>query len=423
MKFHTLYLALFILGSFAFLVLLIFVCLIKPGSISANTNYWQIQSIDTMKYSRDMARERNKDAVFERIIDSVVEKIASSGATHVALGTPYDSEFYPFLRTWVNAARREGLNVWFRGNFSGWEGWFDYPEISKEEHLEAIKGFILANSDIFDDGDIFTPCTECENGVIGDPRRTGDLTEFREFLISEYDISGKAFAEIGKAVKTGYFSMNADVARLVMDKETTMKLGGVVVIDHYVKDPVKLITDIDEISNASGGKIVLGEMGVPIPDIHGSMSNLEQERWISEAFDHLSKSKDLIGINYWVSFGGSTAIWNNDGSEKPAVGVLRSYFLPNMLSGRVVNEIGKPVENALITADSKQTHTDEEGRFEIASNPTLERMVINASGYKDTILVKGLDLHSDEIIIEKEKENLLFKLRKILYNFVEKIKK
>ena len=111
-------------GSILFVLLVI---LVNPQNTHAQTPYWEIQSIDTMKYSRDMARERNKDMVFEKIIESVVEKIASTGATHVAIGTPYDEEFLPFLQTWVIAARKENLNVWFRGNFSGWEGWFDYP--------------------------------------------------------------------------------------------------------------------------------------------------------------------------------------------------------------------------------------------------------------------------------------------------------
>ena len=125
-----------------FLVSLFLITLVNPRNVFAQTKYWEIQSIDTMKYSRDMARERSGDVVFDRIIESVLEKIKSTGATHVAIGTPYDEEFIPFLRKWVLTARRVGLNIWFRGNFSGWEGWFDYPRISKEEHLEKIEEFI-----------------------------------------------------------------------------------------------------------------------------------------------------------------------------------------------------------------------------------------------------------------------------------------
>ena len=87
-----------------FLVSLFLITLVNPRNVFAQTKYWEIQSIDTMKYSRDMARERSGDVVFDRIIESVLEKIKSTGATHVAIGTPYDEEFIPFLRKW-----REGL--------------------------------------------------------------------------------------------------------------------------------------------------------------------------------------------------------------------------------------------------------------------------------------------------------------------------
>ena len=320
-------------------------------------------------------------------------------------------------------ARRVGLNIWFRGNFSGWEGWFDYPRISKEEHLEKIEEFIIKNPHLFEDGDIFTSCTECENGQLGDPRQTGDLEEYRKFLTDEYDVSTKTLKEIGKKVNTGYFSMNADVARVVMDEETTKKLGGIVVIDHYVKDPEKLAQDVKEISQESGGKILLGEFGVPIPDIHGAMSPGAQAEWIANALSYLSKESSLTGINYWVSFGGTTAIWNNDGSEKLAVAVLRSYFSPNLLIGKVVNEIGKPVENALVIADSKQTNTNDKGEFEIVANPSLKRVVVNAQTYKDKISNLEQNSGLGEIVLEKEREGMVFKLKKFIFKLYKNISK
>jgi hypothetical protein len=403
------------------IVLLIIFCP-KNSFAQEKGNYWEIQSIDTMKYSRDLARERSGDVIFERIIESYLEKIASTGVTHVAVGTPYDEEFISFMEYWVSAARKNNLNVWFRGNLSGWEGWFDYPVISKEEHTKNIGDFILNYPYLFEDGDIFTSCTECENGVLGDPRQTGDVTGYRKFLVDEYEVSKKTFEQIGKKVKTGYFSMNADVARVIMDEETTRLLGGVVVIDHYVEDPSGLAQDVKEISEISKGKIVLGEFGVPIPDIHGVMDSASQAEWITDALNHLSKESSLAGINYWVSFGGTTAIWNNDGSEKPAVAVLRSYFLPNIIFGEVFNEIGEPVENALIIADSKQSYTDEKGKFNIASNPSLERIVINASSYKDKIYTFEQNKSLDNIFLEKEKEGLIFKFRKFVHKTVIRIR-
>src|SRR3989339_521194 len=105
--------------------------------------FWRIQAVDTMKYSRDMARAKLNDSKFDITIDQQIHAIADTGANYVAIATPYDEEFVPILRRWVASARRYGLSVWFRGNFSGWEGWFEYPRINQIQHLRATRAFIL----------------------------------------------------------------------------------------------------------------------------------------------------------------------------------------------------------------------------------------------------------------------------------------
>src|SRR3990167_5091604 len=207
----------------------------RPIFAAPRATWWQVQSVDTMKYSRDLAREKLHDPAFTGLIDSQVRDIDSTGAIHVAIATPYDDEFLPVLKLWVTAARKYRLGVWFRGNFSGWEGWFEYPKISRDQHLAMTENFILSHPDLFRDGDIFSPCPECENGGPGDPRHNGD------------------------------------VARLVMDRPTTAALDGIVVVDHYVADPQKLVSDLVSLADSSGGQVVLGEFGVPIPGIHGVM--------------------------------------------------------------------------------------------------------------------------------------------------------
>jgi hypothetical protein len=279
-----------------------------------------------MKYSRDLAREKGKDASYDTVIDMQVANIASTGATHVAIATPYDQEFVPFMTRWVQSARAHDLKVWYRGNLSGWEKWFQYPRISRAEHIAGVESFIKNNPTLFENGDIFTPCPECENGVEGDPRQKGDVASYRQFLKDEYQVSSEAFRSIGKNISVGYFSMNYDVAKLVMDKETTQALGGVVAIDHYVKSPEKMISDITAIKESSGGKVFLGEFGAPIPDIHGKMSEDEQGDWIRRTLDLLRINKSVIGINYWVGTGGSTQLWDNDGNPRFAVTVLTSFY-------------------------------------------------------------------------------------------------
>ena len=158
------------------IILTFLIILLVPRTIFARERFFQVQSIDTMKYSRDTAREKLKDVKFDEVIDAQIKNIAATGATHVSLGTPYDEEFLPFLKRWVAAARKYGLKVWFRGNWSGWENWFDYPKFKDGKvHSEKTKKFILENSNLFEDGDVFTACPECENGGPGDPRITKKL--------------------------------------------------------------------------------------------------------------------------------------------------------------------------------------------------------------------------------------------------------
>ncbi len=348
----------------------------------ADLKFWQIQSIDTMKYSRDLAREKEKDQSFDLVIDGTMEKIAQAGATHVAIGTPYDEEFFPMIERWVKAARKHGLNVWFRGNWSGWEGWFDYPPISPEEHIKKTAAFIGSHPEIFADGDCFTACPECENGTLGDPRKTGDVMPFRKFLVDEQAVLVKSFASAGRRVNTGLASMNGDVARLIMDKNTTAALGGIITIDHYVATPERLKADIDDMLANSDGKIMLGEFGVPIPDIHGNMNPEEQAAWIRKALGSMAGEKRIIGVNYWLSAGGTSALWSDDGSLRPAYYAIKNFYQPQIIQGAVSNELGNPISGAKVSFFGQTTYTGPKGDFYILSGDEKKgRLQVESSGY------------------------------------------
>lgn len=322
----------------AILVLIIFAVPVVAWSLTKTNNknsfivplpqkhIMEFKSIDTMKYSRDVSREKLNDLSFDEVIDAQVKNIADTGATHVAIATPYDEEFLPILKRWVAAARQYNLKVWFRGNWSGWEKWFGYDRIDRPAHIEKTKAFILTNQDLFEDGDVFSGCPECENGGPGDPRRTGDVQGHRKFLIDEYQVTKAAFSQIGKKVASNYDSMNADVARAVMDKETTQALDGLVVIDHYVSSPEKLVSDIRDIAGQTGGRVVLGEFGVPIPDLNGKMTEQEQAAWLEKAFSQLIQMDEVAGVNYWVNVGGSTQLWDHTGKPREAVSVITTYY-------------------------------------------------------------------------------------------------
>ncbi len=406
----------------------------RPSQITnSSLPWWEVQSIDTMKYSRDLARQKLNDDEFNQAIEEQVSKISQIGATHVSVATPYDKEFLAFLKSWVAAARKHHLNVWFRGNWSGWEGWFDYPAITREEHLRKTKQFILENKDLFGDGDIFTPCPECENGGPGDPRHNNDVSGHRAFLIKEYQITTEVFEKIGKEVRSNFNSMNGDVAKLIMDEETTKAMGGIVTIDHYVPSVKQLVRDIGNLASQSKGQVVLGEFGVPIIDIHGAISEQEQADWIAEALNEVAKMPEVIGLNYWVNAAGPTGLWNEDRTPRQSVVVIRSFFIPQVASGVVKNELGRPIAQASVESGQKSCLTDRQGKFQFpyhlvsparlaakrAGGSSDLHLVVSADGFTSQELNISDPSETIKVVLTRETEGIFWKIGKFLRRFFD----
>ena len=112
-----------------------------------------------------------------------------------------------------------------------------------------------------------------------------------------------------------------------MDKQTTAKLDGVVVIDHYITNPLRYRQDIRTLADKSGGRIVIGEIGIPIPNIHLNYTSKQQPDWLTIALGNL-RQPIIMGVNYWTNVGGSTALWNEDGSAKLTLQVLAEFYRP-----------------------------------------------------------------------------------------------
>lgn len=394
-----------------------------PFAKEEKANFWQIQGVDDMKYSRDLAREKLNDKSFDKTIEDHVKKIAETGATHIALGTPYDAEFIPFLKRWVNSARKYGLKIWFRGNFSGWEGWFSYPKIDRTKHTQQTRDFILNNSQLFLDGDIFSSCPECENGGPGDPRRIRDAEGHRLFLINEYQTVNEAFKKINKKLETRLNSTNKDVADLIFDKKTAQALGNVISIDHYTPNGKILANDIKKLYSKTGAQIVVGEFGAPIPDIHGPMTDKNQAEWLNNTLEDLSKLEIVIGVNYWVGFGGSTQIWDDNGNARPAVISLKKFYTPNEATGRMVDETERGIGKANVTVADRSYETDSNGNFKLPFVGEEVRLTVIKQGYKlEDIGVSKDNSKSIKIIIKPENESLLYKFFKLI-NSVKKLLK
>ena len=404
--------------------LIVIICLsfIFTPRVYSRERFFQVQSIDTMKYSRDEARGKLNDPKFDEVIEAQIKNIAGTGATHVSLGTPYEEEFIPFLKRWVIMARKYRLNVWFRGNLAGWENWFDYPRIEQATRFVKIRDFILNNKDLFEDGDVFTSCPECENGGPGDPRKTGDVVGFRNFIVDEYKTVKEIFKSLEKNVTANYYSMNGDVAKLIMDKETTAKLDGAVTMDHYVKTTQRLEKDIIDYAKESGGNIVLGEFGAPIPDIHGDLSQEEQARWIDDALKKVVKTQKVIAVNYWTSNASSTELWNDDNSPRLAAVIIEKYYKPVNIMGTIRDEKGNPVKEVTIKGREK-TMVVTDGVYAI---PVLDKESLTFSKYGYVSVNIGIKAGQEkfitkDIVMVKSYPRTFYSIYMKIVNFLKEL--
>jgi len=367
---------------------------------------WEYQCVDTMKSSRDRARAwiGRKDLKDE--IKRQMQSISSMGASCVSIGTPYDEEFVPYLRAWVEGARSANLKVWFRGNLSGWEGWFDYPRIrSEEEHVKRTGEFIRNYPDLFEDGDIFTPAPEAENGGPFNAGQTDQYGQYRKFLTSSYAGCLTAFNSIRKSVTCNWFSMSGGHAKGIFTPEYIKEVGNIVTIDHYVRDTRDMGEFIDYFTSMKS-KVVLGEFGGPIPDLNGDMNEEEQAVLVRSVLKEMFERRDhIVGVNYWTLMEGSTKLLNDDYTERPVVNVIRDYYKPGVLIGQVVSKEGNAIQNALIKFDSfpATLHTDEHGYFSIA---------LPSGAYSfDTVVDRNMPVRTDVFVPRSEKVSVTITLR------------
>lgn len=314
----------------------------QPVEQPAQRGAWPVQSVDTMKHSRDHARKpltENRQAM----IRAELAAIKGVGATHAAIATPYNQEFLPQLRFWVQEARKQGLNVWFRGNWCEWEGWFDYPVWmdTYDKHIEATGDFLRCHPELFADGDSFTGCPEPENSSkLGDPRFNGRREEFLRFIRQSYDLGTQSFRRMGKQVSINWFSMNGDVGRDVMDQRTVDHIGSLVTIDHYVPDVAAMTRFVDDIHRKFKCKVLIGEFGAPLPGLNlkngeNEWTSRQQATFVRDVLQALSERKEyVLGVNYWVSAGGPddlTRIFDPHPNQpayvrRPAADVLTQFF-------------------------------------------------------------------------------------------------
>lgn len=405
-----------------FLFLLFFV---KP--VDAAT-LWHYQCIDTMKISRDKARGWTNTSDLDKHITWEMKTIKDMGANCVAIDTPYDEEFLPYMTKWASVARKYNLHVWFRGNFSGWEGWFDYPKNMKSSTLiQKTETFITKHPNLFADGDIFTPAPEAENGGDFNQVEPNAYGRYRIFLITEYQTATDAFRLIGKKVTVNWLSMNGGLARRMMDQKIIDSIDHLVTIDHYIKTPQEMTEYINYFTNNFHAKVVVGEFGAPIPDINGDMNAREQAAFVRSVFDELYKNKEHIeGVNYWDLYDGSTALINDDQTPREVVQVVKDYFTPAVVQGHVQNTLGESLGNIIVKINNKEeTVTDTNGNYTatiVANKPIM--LTITGKNYGTVfsrIGGKNRETMTQNAVLQPKEMDIRYRIKLIIKDLKKRI--
>lgn len=411
------------------IIFCLIVALVIPTRIYANTQtLWKYQCVDTMKTSRDKARQWRYRSDLKEHIEKELSAIKGMGGNCVAIDTPYDDEFMPYLTAWVEIAREKNLFVWFRGNLSSWEGWFEYPKgMTTDELLKKMENFILKHRDLFRDGDIFTPAPEGENGGPFNQVETEEHAKFRQFLVDEHYTAQKTFKKIGKKVETNWLSMNGGLAKRMLNQKTINELEQTVAIDHYIDSAQKMGEFIGYFKDKFGAKVVIGEFGAPIPEINGVMTESQQAQFIDELSKEIYKHKDdVVGVNYWTLYDGSTALVNYDFSPREAVEIIKNYYIPGVVNGTVSNTVGDWLINIPVkTGDGlNHTTTDRLGRYSMVIPASMVEITIGGNKYKavsrELVINRGGEITND-VIIEPVNIGFIYRIRLVIQNLKKQL--
>ncbi len=274
------------------------------------------------------------------LIDTYVSQAKALGSTHISVCVPYD---HPSIDTnaqtkvWVDAARKYGLNIWFRKSWCSDEGWYGVAKNNSNDRINDTVNWIQNNASFFADGDVFTPKPEPQNmGVIGmnseSNARFQSVAAFNSWLRLMMSNSQSKFSSLSKKISVGYWGFDGFVVcgygnsywqgKSFLEPATVQACGNVLAVDHYPELVGKPMTDFQAVFKQvwPGVKYVQGEWG--------AVGNTDIVTQINTTMGTLSNDPNVVGFNYWTMVGGgSESLLNADGSKiEPGFDAVKGYF-------------------------------------------------------------------------------------------------
>lgn len=179
----------------------------------------RVTSIESMSQTKDTVCNQSSDA----FIQQWVHLVRNAGATHMTIAVPYDNDCgqnsTAYALRWEQAARAEGLHIWWRQVFSEFEAIYGRSFVSQcnspsqkmcNDYIALTKARIIAQQGMYQAGDVFSVTAEtaasrirgvnCFGTVCVFESANGSwnaIPEFNKFLVDGITAAKEAFAQIG----------------------------------------------------------------------------------------------------------------------------------------------------------------------------------------------------------------------------------
>jgi hypothetical protein len=291
--------------------------------------------------------------------------------------------------------------------------------------LTKATRLITTHPELFKDGDIFDACPECENGGFWpQPRKDAD---YNLFIQKKQDILHAAFLSIHRSINSHFPSIIGGRSKDVLNQATYDSLIDVTAIDHYVKDPQNYSDYIQYFWNNFHTRTVFSEVGAPIPDLHGNMTEDQQADFMQQVFSQMYKNREhVIGVNYWVYNNGTTGLASPTNQWRKVATVLANFFQSANLNGTVTNNIGEKLANASIQVNDLTTaKTDGNGAYGLPIPArTSYTLTFSASGYISQTQTIILERNQNKVISVKllpVKKDVLYQLKEASQDLKQKL--
>lgn len=306
-----------------------------PTQTISKSKTWEIQSIDSMKETKDRVENQRSDDFINRWLDAAVEL----GATHVAIDTPMTSpkgnQSIDYTRKWLQPLRGRGLKVNHRHPILSMEGDYGVHKDPNQDFVRIIDAYIRTNRDFFQDGDLFGIPEITNVGINGVNCSSNCIFSNKDLFnlfLQKYTIQTRqAFSDIGlSGVRVGGFEgYDGFIAaglnnpnwqgKSFLDHQTVEIFGNIIAIDHYPKNIATMDSDLRVIQSIwPGRKLFIGECG---------MINGESPMEFRQCLEVFRQHTEIFGMNYWhMGMGGPESLLNEDFSKRPNFYELQAVY-------------------------------------------------------------------------------------------------